>query len=90
MKACEISVEGRVQGVGFRYSAVNAARRYKVNGWVRNEYDGSVRLYCEGPEDAVERFVEWCRQGPPSARVMNIRIVPRQYQGRYRSFSVAY
>lgn len=79
-----------MQGVGFRYSAVHAARRYGVNGWVRNEYDGSVSLYCEGDESSVERLVDWCRKGPPSAHVVNIEIIPMTYQARYSSFSVAY
>ena len=90
LKACEIKVEGRVQGVGFRYSAIRAARRLQVNGWVRNNYDGSVTLFCEGREKDVERFVGWCRKGPPSAHVIDVSITPRTYRGRYSSFSVAY
>jgi len=89
-KACEVKVEGRVQGVGFRYSAIHAARRYQVTGWVRNEYDGSVTLFCEGEADAVDRFVDWCRTGPPSAHVINVNIIMRTCRGRYSTFSVAY
>ncbi|MGC9311423.1 MAG: acylphosphatase [Sediminispirochaetaceae bacterium] len=89
-KACEVKVEGRVQGVGFRYSAIRAARRYQVTGWVRNEYDGSVTLFCEGQADAVDGFVDWCRAGPSSAHVIDVTIIPRTYRGRYSTFSVAY
>ena len=48
---------GRVQGVGFRYHAMYAARSYGVTGWVRNLYDGSVEMEAEGTEDAIDRMI---------------------------------
>lgn len=63
-------VSGRVQGVGFRYSTVGAARTIGgLSGWVRNLDDGRVEVLVEGPRDAVEQLTAWCRRGPPSARV---------------------
>jgi acylphosphatase len=63
-------VAGRVQGVGFRFSAVSAARTIGgLSGWVRNLDDGRVELVVQGPKDRVEQLVGWCRRGPPSARV---------------------
>ena len=87
--AYSITVHGRVQGVGFRYTAQAAAKRIGVTGWVKNEWDGSVALYCEGPREKVERFVQWCRQGPPSALVTDIDLHEKQPAGRHRSFSIA-
>jgi acylphosphatase len=52
-----ITFEGRVQGVGFRYTAASAARTYRVNGYVRNCADGTVELLAEGPADTVEQML---------------------------------
>jgi len=60
-KSVKIKVHGRVQGVGFRYSTVQAAVNTGVQGWVRNEWDGSVLIYCEGNSSAVDQFISWCR-----------------------------
>ena len=62
-------VRGRVQGVFFRDTVRSAAEREGVSGWVRNNRDGSVEAAFEGDPHAVERLVELCREGPPSARV---------------------
>ncbi len=58
-----------MQGVGFRYSALKAARSFQVNGFVRNETDGSVYIEAEGEERNLEMFLDWCRKGPPFGRV---------------------
>jgi acylphosphatase len=62
-------VEGRVQGVGFRYATAREARRLGIDGWVRNTAAGAVEIVVEGEAAAVETLCDWCRQGPPSARV---------------------
>jgi acylphosphatase len=64
-----VVVRGRVQGVWFRDSCRERARAERVNGWIRNNLDGSVEAEFEGPPAAVERMVAWCREGPPRARV---------------------
>jgi acylphosphatase len=62
-------VRGLVQGVGYRWSMVQAAQRLGVRGWVRNRRDGSVEALAAGDADAVEALVRWARQGPAGARV---------------------
>ncbi len=88
-RAYQVSIQGRVQGVGFRYSAVRAAERFGVAGWVRNEPDGSVSAFCAGSEEATRKFIKWCRQGPSMAHVSNVDVQEVPYRGRYSSFSVA-
>jgi acylphosphatase len=67
-------VHGRVQGVFFRDSCRQEAEAAGVRGWVRNEPDGSVSAQFEGAPGAVDRLVEWCHSGPPSARVRRIDV----------------
>lgn len=67
--ARRIKVRGRVQGVGFRHATVEVARALGVAGWVRNLPDGTVEAFVQGAPAEVERFVAWCRHGPPLARV---------------------
>ena len=57
-----IHFTGRVQGVGFRYTTIRIARRYRVAGFVQHLSDGRVRLVAEGETDKVEAFVEDVRQ----------------------------
>jgi acylphosphatase len=73
-KAVQATVTGRVQGVSFRYYAVEQARSLGVAGWVRNEPDGSVVLHAQGADDAVDALVEWCRTGPPLAKVRRVAL----------------
>jgi acylphosphatase len=66
-------VSGRVQGVGFRWFVREAARQHRLAGWVRNRPDGSVELEASGNDGAFRQFVEEIREGPPGARVDEIR-----------------
>ena len=74
MRRVRVVVSGRVQGVFFRVSCAERARALGVAGWVRNTGDGRVEAVFEGPEDAVDGMVGWCRIGPPGARVTGIEL----------------
>ena len=67
-----VIVTGRVQGVYFRGSIEAFAQSERVTGWVRNLRDGSVEAVFEGPRDAVERAIAFCRVGPRWARVERV------------------
>ena len=74
VEARRLVIRGRVQGVGYRDAAVQAAFAVGVLGWVRKRQDGSVEALAQGEPEAVERFVTWCRRGPPSARVVEVAL----------------
>jgi acylphosphatase len=67
-------VSGRVQGVWYRDSARRVAERLGVSGWAGNRADGTVELWAEGPREGVEALLEWCRTGPPRARVEHVAV----------------
>ncbi len=67
-----VFASGRVQGVAYRAHAFDEAVRLGLKGWVRNRSDGRVEALVEGPKDAVDAFVEWCKRGSPSARVASV------------------
>jgi acylphosphatase len=69
-----VRVLGRVQGVGFRYSAADEARRRHLHGWVRNLDSGEVEGVFQGPRAAVEDMVRWCEDGPSGAYVRDVRV----------------
>lgn len=65
-------MSGRVQGVWYRGACAEQARSLGVAGWARNLPDGRVEVVAEGGPEAVDQLVEWCRHGPPSARVTGV------------------
>lgn len=69
-----VIVRGRVQGVGFRWTARAQADSLGVSGYVRNQPDGTVQAEVEGPEEAVQRMLDWLRHGPPYAEVDSIEV----------------
>ncbi len=70
--AYEISVQGVVQGVGFRYFTRKEALRVGVQGTVENESDGGVKIYVEGEPTLVLEFLAWCHKGPETATVVEL------------------
>lgn len=76
MIAVELTIHGRVQGVAFRASTQDEARRLGVHGSVRNLPGGSVHVHAEGAPEAVEALVSWCHHGPVLAEVTSVERVP--------------
>jgi acylphosphatase len=76
-----VVVRGRVQGVFFRKSTVETAVRLGLSGWVRNRRDGTVETEAEGPEEAVEAFLAFCREGPELARVEEVLVAHHPPRG---------
>ncbi len=81
VEARRILLEGRVQGVGFRWHARLEARALEVKGWVRNLEDGGVEAHAEGHPDRVEEFLGWLEMGPAGARVDRVDVRLTEVEG---------
>jgi acylphosphatase len=68
----QVTIRGRVQGVGYRAWVEDQALICGLEGWVRNRADGSVEALFAGPADIVAQVVALCRRGPSSARVETV------------------
>lgn len=75
MRKIHFKVEGRVQGVYYRQSAIDVAGRLGLRGWVRNRRDGSVEILATGDDKALNEFLDWCRIGPEAAQVTALEIM---------------
>ena len=71
-----VRIEGRVQGVGFRYWVIEQAAALALDGWVRNRRDGGVEAVFAGPSEAVADMLRRCRRGPAFARVDQLSETP--------------
>ena len=85
-----VYVCGDVQGVGFRYSAIRAAKNCGVTGWVRNLWDGRVEVLIEGAEAQVRQMLAWCRHGPRGAEVTELETDIQPYTGEFADFDVMF
>lgn len=85
-----IIVKGVVQGVGFRYFALDLARRYRLSGFARNRGDGTVEVEAEGGEGVVRAFVEDLRVGPRAASVSGIEVEPLTPIGKFEGFNIRF
>jgi acylphosphatase len=72
----QVTITGRVQGVGYRAWVDHQARSHNLEGWVRNRRDGSVQALFAGPADVVSDMIALCRRGPSSARVEAVQDEP--------------
>lgn len=79
---------GKVQGVFFRVSLKEKAEESGVQGWVRNIPNGEVEVVLEGEKGAVQKLVQWCRKGPPAARVGKVKFIAEEYEGKFNKFEV--
>ena len=89
-KAISARIYCVVQGVGFRYSALEKARRLGVKGYVRNMYDDSVEVIAEGNQDSVDAFLAWLKKGPPGAFVRQVDFHSIACDGIYKSFTIEF
>lgn len=84
----KVLIDGRVQGVSFRYYAQRRAAELELTGFVRNLSDGRVEVVFEGEKAAAAAMLKWCESGPPSARVDSLAVRYEEPEGRFSGFNV--
>ncbi len=86
----QVIISGRVQGVWFRANTKNKAEQLGITGWVRNTDDGKVEALFEGEDDLIKEMLEWCKHGPTTAKVTDVKVKKNPDQDEYNSFLIKY
>jgi acylphosphatase len=86
--AAFIRVQGLVQGVGFRFFVHRVATRLRLNGYVRNAYDGSVEIEVEGDRSVIEELIKDVKAGPRAAHVTGVSLEWKNPQNRFHYFDI--
>lgn len=73
-KLYKISISGKVQGVFFRKNTAQKAKALNLAGTVQNKADGTVYIEAQGHENQLKLLIDWCKQGPPQARVTEVKV----------------
>jgi acylphosphatase len=81
-------IQGRVQGVGFRYFVSESAASFPISGWVRNLHDRRVELVAEGKREDLEKFLDVVRQGPRGSQVIDMKVEWRTANGEFDRFRI--
>ncbi|HUX35873.1 MAG TPA: acylphosphatase [Candidatus Paceibacterota bacterium] len=87
-KLLKVRVFGKVKGVFFRHSAKIKADSLSLNGFARNEDGDCVYIEAEGSEGRLKEFMEWCREGPPLAKVGRIEAFWAEPSGEFSEFEI--
>jgi acylphosphatase len=90
MKQSHVKLHGDVQGVGCRFFVSSAAREEGLVGFVKNLPDGSVEVYAEGSQKAVDSFLEKIRRGPPAGRVERVQELDDHPRGSFDRFTIEF
>lgn len=81
-KQLNIKITGSVQGVFYRTNAQEQAQKLGITGWVKNDQDGGVSICAQGEEKTLNSLIEWCKEGPPGAKVTNIETTSEENPAR--------
>jgi len=84
----KLLVSGRVQGVYFRMFTQNKAKQFGIKGCARNLADGRVEIIAEADPSSIEKFIQWCHQGPVTARVDHVEITEPESNEVFTSFEI--
>ncbi len=84
-----VLIDGRVQGVAYRFYAEKSASRLGITGWVRNLEDGRVEVLAEGSAGDIAGFLERLKEGPSLARVEGFDVRREPATGEFRDFRIA-
>ena len=87
-KQVHLIISGVVQGVFFRASVSQVARLLKLTGFVRNLSNGNVEVVAAGEEELINRMIDWCRKGPPGARVEHVEVNWKEIPQVFEHFQI--
>ena len=87
MKTIRLTIKGKVQGVFYRATAKDVADQLGIKGWVKNRPDKNVEIKATASEEILQKFINWCKQGPPKATVDDV-IVEELGLEEFNGFSI--
>jgi len=90
MERIHLVISGDVQGVGFRFSAIEVANELGLLGWARNNPDGSVEIIAEGPREKLEKLASWSKKGSFLAEVEKVESFWEKTTGEFSNFDAKY
>ncbi len=90
MKRIHVYYSGRVQGVGFRFTARNIASELNLTGWVKNLFDGRVEIVCEGEKDKLEKFLTKIKNSMLDKYITNETVSWMSGSGEFNEFKIEY
>jgi acylphosphatase len=88
MSGFHIIIKGKVQGVFFRASAKEKAEGLGIQGWVRNTAEGNVEIKARGEEGVLQKFLDWCRNGPEKAMVTSVEQINSSDDESFNDFRI--
>ncbi len=83
-------IQGRVQGVCYRYYAKKSAKELSINGTVKNLFNGDVEIYAQGDEENIKKFEKFLNNGPSLSRVMKVIKDKFDYKERFSDFKIIF
>ena len=90
MPAIRASISGRVQGVGYRFTARRMAAQLGVTGWARNAADGSVEVLAQGSEESLTEFRRFLERGPAGAVVRSVDVTDAEVDETLSGFHITF
>lgn len=85
-KHVSITIKGKVQGVGFRYSAIERALDLELTGIIKNYNNDTVQIEVEGELENLQKFLKWCHVGPEGAKISQIDFQSSEHLENYEKF----
>ncbi|MCX8082526.1 MAG: acylphosphatase [bacterium] len=90
MKRLHIIIDGKVQGVGFRFYTKDIATKTGVTGWVKNLSNGKVEIVAEGSKEEIQTFLKKLKEGYLGRNITNIEEIEKAYTGTFSSFEITF
>jgi acylphosphatase len=89
-KRIHIIVSGHTHDVGFRFGVIKLANSLSLTGWVKNIPDNKVEIIAEGEESNLKELINYCKEGPSSARITDLHTEWEEFKGEFETFSIKY